>query len=390
MSSITKSSYAVLTRTLAICVQAGLVPMLWGRFGVGKTSVIADLADKLGMTHVEVKLASIMDATDFVGLPFRNEEQRITESSPWDWILRCGEGTLLFIDEITTAPQEVMNALLRVVLEGYVGDYPIKAKIVLAGNPPEMVAAGTDLSDAFRDRLVHLPFSYGVEDYVQGKREGWKVDAPKLPKNWTGKYLKEAEAEHLAFLESHEGEEYFELDPQAGDFCGTSPRAWDKKAVPFMAAARASKTNGEVLRLGLAGCLGTLTASQYLGWLKAQEGGLTVASLFQDMDEVRHLKEMGDDEVGTILDGVASQLGRRHPTPGGGGDVTASDVVAIFTRAIRTGVVDPSVALRSFANVQDNVPPKLRKGVLEAAHEAIEEQGEDGTIEKGEETDGSF
>lgn len=53
---------------LAIAMSAGAPVLLWGGPGVGKTSVIEQIAEIHGW-HLETVIASICDPTDFKGMP---------------------------------------------------------------------------------------------------------------------------------------------------------------------------------------------------------------------------------------------------------------------------------------------------------------------------------
>lgn len=169
----------------------GIPVLLWGAPGVGKTARIAQMADKLGYHFVTV-LASIREASDFLGIPIPggkktfevydpNTKQKVRKSintltfSPPDWALELqanagndpfappnvpeGKRALLFLDEFSTALPDVQNALLRVVQERVVGDLqlPANVAIVAAANPPWMTPSGEGmLSPPTANRFVHL------------------------------------------------------------------------------------------------------------------------------------------------------------------------------------------------------------------------------------------
>jgi hypothetical protein len=169
----------------------GIPVLLWGAPGVGKTARIAEMADKLGYHFVTV-LASIREASDFLGIPIPggtktfqqydpntggmvNKKVNALTFSPPDWALELqanagndpfanpntpdGRRALLFLDEFSTALPDVQNALLRVVQERVVGDLqlPANVAIVAAANPPWMTPSGEGaLSPPTANRFVHL------------------------------------------------------------------------------------------------------------------------------------------------------------------------------------------------------------------------------------------
>jgi len=169
----------------------GIPVLLWGAPGVGKTARIAEMARCLGY-HFEPVLASIREASDFLGIPIPGGvveiptynpatgqmeivKKKALKFSPPDWALRLaanagndpfapmntpnGRRALLFLDEFSTALPDVQNALLRVVQERVVGDLqlPANVAVVAAANPPWMTPAGEGrLAPPTANRFVHL------------------------------------------------------------------------------------------------------------------------------------------------------------------------------------------------------------------------------------------
>ncbi len=73
---------------LAVALSAGIPVLLWGGPGVGKTSVVEQIAAHHGW-HLETVIASICDPTDFKGMP-RDAGDR-TVFSPPEWAMRTAE-----------------------------------------------------------------------------------------------------------------------------------------------------------------------------------------------------------------------------------------------------------------------------------------------------------
>lgn len=154
----------------------------WGPPGVGKTSRIRTLAKILGLTCIVV-LASIRDPADFNGMPVPShvdfvlgeaantgltddttghntaDKTMVTFYAPPQWALEAAKkgNVLIFFDEISTASPAVQAALLRVVLDGVVGDLelPPSVRFVAAANPENMAAGGFDLSPPLANRFGH-------------------------------------------------------------------------------------------------------------------------------------------------------------------------------------------------------------------------------------------
>jgi len=141
----------------------GLPLLWWGKPGVGKSRVIETVATALGlMCHTLV--ASIREPADFGGLPIPVERgrRRFMEYAPPGWASDFeidGDGRgVVFVDELTTTAPATQAALLRMVLDGALGDYyfPRGVRFVAAANPVADAAGGWDLTPPLANRFGHL------------------------------------------------------------------------------------------------------------------------------------------------------------------------------------------------------------------------------------------
>ena len=168
---------ATQTDTLAamqILLTADVPVLLWGDPGTGKTHTIEAFARRCGWDTVSV-IASIHDPTDFAGLPIRTDAGVVFE--PPAWARRTAESdgmSLVFFDEVNTATPATQNALMRVVLEGRVGDLELgeSVRFAAAANPPSQNSAAWDLSAPLANRFAHLEWPVSFEDWKAGYLSG--------------------------------------------------------------------------------------------------------------------------------------------------------------------------------------------------------------------------
>ena len=122
--------------------RAGVAVLLWGKPGIGKSSLLQALADAEGIP-METVIASLREPADFAGLPVVQDTGVELAAPAWAVRLAGADDGYLFLDELTTAPPAVQAAALRVVLDRVVGDLtlPRGVRIVAAANPPEIGAA---------------------------------------------------------------------------------------------------------------------------------------------------------------------------------------------------------------------------------------------------------
>lgn len=141
----------------------GLNLLWWGRPGIGKSRVIEGTAASLGLL-CHTLVASIREPADFGGLPIPVEKgkRRFMEYAPPGWAADLeveGDGRgVVFVDEITTTAPATQAALLRMVLDGALGDYnfPDSVRFVAAANPVVDAAGGWDLTPPLANRFGHL------------------------------------------------------------------------------------------------------------------------------------------------------------------------------------------------------------------------------------------
>ncbi|MYK76486.1 MAG: AAA domain-containing protein [Acidimicrobiaceae bacterium] len=165
---------------MQILLVAGIPVLLWGDPGTGKTSTIEAFARRAGWRTVSV-IASIHDPTDFAGLPVRTEAGVVFE--PPAWARRTAESngvSLVFFDEVNTATPATQNALMKVVLEGRVGDLELGegVRFAAAANPPSQNSAAWDLSAPLANRFAHLEWPVSFEDWKAGYLGGWPEPDP--------------------------------------------------------------------------------------------------------------------------------------------------------------------------------------------------------------------
>jgi AAA domain (dynein-related subfamily) len=169
-------THDAVSQALAIAVAAGVPVVLTGKPGCGKTAAVNELA-RAQKRYLACVIASLREPSDFAGLPV--VEGRSTFMAPPAWAKAMAEHTnpILFLDEVSTAPQSVQAALLRVVDEGVVGELalPPGTATVAAMNPPDSAAGGWDLAAAFSNRWLHLEWrGWGARQWsLWAARQGW-------------------------------------------------------------------------------------------------------------------------------------------------------------------------------------------------------------------------
>jgi hypothetical protein len=117
---------------------------LWGPPGIGKSELVADLAEELGGHMIDLRLGQ-MEPTDIRGIPFYNKDLGKMDWAPPvelpdEELASQYPVVVLFLDEMNSAAPSVQSAAYQLILNRRVGKYRLPDNVV-------MVAAGNRESD---------------------------------------------------------------------------------------------------------------------------------------------------------------------------------------------------------------------------------------------------
>lgn len=136
-----------------------IVPFLWGPPGVGKSSIVKEIAKEKGWKIIDLRL-SLLNPVDLRGLPTVDHKEKKADWLPPSFLPKEDEKEpgLLFLDEINLAPLSVQAAAYQLILDKQIGDYkfPPTWKIVAAGNREIDKANVYKISAPLANRFVHF------------------------------------------------------------------------------------------------------------------------------------------------------------------------------------------------------------------------------------------
>lgn len=128
--------------------------MIWGAPGIGKSSIVAQVAQENDIDFVDVRLSQLAP-TDLRGLPVA--EDGISKWYPPEFLPRTGKG-ILFLDELNMAPPAMQGVAQQLILDRRVGSYivPEGWYVWAAGNRKEDRASVFDMPAPLANRFLHL------------------------------------------------------------------------------------------------------------------------------------------------------------------------------------------------------------------------------------------
>jgi MoxR-like ATPase len=156
---------ADLTTFLGTLVRNGvkLSTMIWGPPGIGKSSIVAQVAAAYGLECIDLRLSQLAP-TDLRGLPVA--ENGRSHWFPPEFLPSDGAG-VLFLDEINMAPPTMQGMAQQLILDRKVGSYTVPEGwfIWAAGNREEDRAAVFDMPAPLANRFLHVEVAPSFDDF---------------------------------------------------------------------------------------------------------------------------------------------------------------------------------------------------------------------------------
>jgi hypothetical protein len=201
----------VLEREFQAAIHGQHTPvMLWGPPGVGKSQMVAQVAERHGMPVIDVRLSQ-MEPSDLRGIPFR-VDARVEWAVPamLPDAARHGPQGILFLDEITSVPPSVSAAAYQLILDRRLGAYSVPAgwAIFAAGNRQGDRGVTYTMPAPLANRFSHFEVDVNLDDWVA----------------WA--YAHDIDERLIAFLRFRP-ELLFEFDPAHNPVAFPSPRSWE-------------------------------------------------------------------------------------------------------------------------------------------------------------------
>lgn len=173
-----------------------------GEAGIGKTSLIEDIAKQRDMTMCKVNLAQLEEIGDLTGMPIKEHEVawidkgvikdkrwmpesqiknldirlkltgkvRMSYAPPaWLPMKENPNGTIVFLDDYTRANSMFMQATMEIInTASYISwKLPKYTSIVLSSNPDDGQFSVTSLDNAQKTRFINFNLKLNIEDWAK-------------------------------------------------------------------------------------------------------------------------------------------------------------------------------------------------------------------------------
>ncbi len=143
--------------------------MLWGTRGVGKSSIVRQVAAHFGVPLVDLRLTTI-EPVDIRGAIYADDVQGKTVWFPPEFLPPQEQPHgILFLDEITAADQRLQISAYSLILDRRVGNYrlPDGWQVIAAGNATFHGAVSHDMGTALADRMFHFNVQTVIDAFLE-------------------------------------------------------------------------------------------------------------------------------------------------------------------------------------------------------------------------------
>jgi MoxR-like ATPase len=146
-----------------IAADLKLAVMLWGAPGIGKSSIVRQIAQTHHLEFVDVRLSQLAP-TDLRGLPVA--DGGVAKWFPPEFLPTAGRG-ILFLDELNMAAPTMQGIAQQLILDRAVGSYTLPDGwfVWAAGNRREDRASVFEMPAPLSNRFLHLEVAVDLESF---------------------------------------------------------------------------------------------------------------------------------------------------------------------------------------------------------------------------------
>lgn len=263
----------ILSKSYCSVINSGLTiktlpsVMLWGPPGVGKSQLVRQLANdietKTGKKSVvtDVRLL-LFNPIDLRGIPTANADKTLAIwLRPQIFQMNADDSivNILFLDEISAAPQSVQAAAYQITLDRVVGEHklPDNCIVIAAGNRVTDKSVAFKMPKALANRLCHIE--------VEGNFKSWK--------QWA---IRNAISPKVIGFLSFKQNMLMGFDGGKDDLAFPTPRSWEMVSNLLNSV----DDNVEEMYPMVAGLVGTGTAIEFRTWCKVWNSLPSIEDVF--------------------------------------------------------------------------------------------------------------
>lgn len=245
--------------------------MLWGPPGIGKSQSIKQIASIItNNTNKKVIITDVrlilFNPVDLRGIPTSNSDKTLAvwlKPKIFDMDSSSSVINILFLDEISAAPQSVQAAAYQIVLDRTIGEHklPNNCIVIAAGNRVTDKSVAYQMPKALANRLLHIEMEANFDSW-----NNWAI------RNDIHPYV-------LGFLK-FKPNALNDFNPQISSLTFATPRSWEMVSNILN---NVSDDIDSVYEL-IAGLVGKTLAFEFKRWSKCYSKLPDVSAIFDGLD----------------------------------------------------------------------------------------------------------
>jgi len=201
------------SRLISKCFQKKRPVFLWGPPGIGKSEVVASIAEEQNGLMIDLRLAQ-MEPTDLRGIPYYNKDSGLMDWAPPidlpdEELASQYPVVVLFLDEMNSAAPSIQAAAYQLILNRRIGKYklPDNVVVIAAGNRESDKGVTYGMPAPLANRFLHLE--------MRVDHQAWETWATinRIHKDVVG---------YIGFAK----QDLYDFDPRSSSRSFATPRSW--------------------------------------------------------------------------------------------------------------------------------------------------------------------
>lgn len=264
---------------------------LWGSMGVGKSTAVREVADGLSerlgcpVTVTDIRLLHF-SPIDLRGIPVADARKEFTKHlKPKIFDLPKEGIAILFLDEISSAPQSMQAAAYQIALDKQLGEHklPENCIVICAGNRTTDRSVAFRMPKALANRLIHFEMEADFQSWYD-----WAVK----------KQLDERVIGYLAFDASK-----LNVEADVEELAFPTPRSWEFVSRLLKVTGKEPKELHDLI----SGCIGESTAGEFEAWCRVYRKVPFVEDILSGKYTAQ-IKEM--DVIYALISSLLARIGQ--------------------------------------------------------------------------------
>lgn len=239
-----------LKQSLISLIDSKIPTFVWGNPGVGKSSLIRQIAESKDMKFIDLRL-SLLDPTDLRGIPFFEADTKKAVWAKPEFLpdTSSDDYGILFLDEINSAPPTIQAAAYQLILDRKIGEYtlPKNYAIIAAGNYESDRGVTYRMPTPLANRFIHLDFDLDFDEW----------------KSWA--YDTNIDSRIISFL-AYKPQNLFTFDAKSKEKSFATPRSWS-----FVNDVLKSSLDISLLEEVISGAIGKDSAIEFINYCKVMK-----------------------------------------------------------------------------------------------------------------------